>query len=199
MKILVVGATGTIGKAVADRLAEQHEVVRAGFNSGDVTVNLEDITSIKAMFKQVGELDAVVSTAGNAAFAALAEHSDDSYQLALNNKLMGQINLFRVGQDYIRRGGSVTLTSGILSRHPMPGSASISMVNGALESFAKAASLELEQLRINVVAPAFVKETMVMMGMDPTPGISAEDTAIAYEAAVTGDMSGLTLDVPDYL
>ncbi len=198
MKILLIGATGTIGKAVAARLSS-HEVVTAGFGSGDVQVDLGSIESIKAMFEQVGEVDAVISTAGNAAFASLADHTEENYQLALNNKLMGQVNLLRFGQGYIRQGGSITLTSGILSRQPMPGSASISMVNGALESFAKAAALELDQLRLNIVAPAFVTETMEMMGMDPTHGISAANTAIAYEVAVTGDMSGQTLDVTDYL
>lgn len=199
MKVLVVGATGTIGKAVADRLAAQHEVVSAGYSSGDVHVDLSDVASIKAMFTQVGEVDAVISTAGNAAFAALAEHTDNEYQLALNNKLMGQVNLLRLGQSNIRKGGVLVLTSGVLSRQPMPGSASISMVNGALESFVKAAALELDQLRINAVAPVFVKETMAMMGMDSADGVSAANTAIAYEVALNGEMTGQTLDVPDYL
>lgn len=195
MKILLIGATGTIGKAVAQRLSAQHEVIKAGFSSGDVQVNLEDIHSIKTMFEHVGQVDAVISTAGQASFAPFVALSDDDYQLALNNKLMGQVNLLRIGQSYIHAGGSITLTSGVLSRQPMPGSAAISMVNGALESFVKAAALELEHIRINVVAPAFVKETMAMMGMDTEHGISAADTALVYEKALTGTMNGQTLDV----
>jgi len=199
MKILVIGATGTIGKAVAAALNNNHEVIAAGYSDGDVTVDLGSAESIRAMFEQVGKVDAVISTAGQANFGPLATKTDADYQLALNNKLMGQVNLVRIGQDYINAGGSITLTSGILSRQPMPGSASISMVNGALESYAKAAALELENLRLNVVAPAFVKETLEMMGMDATHGISAVDTAKAYVAAVNGEMHGETLDVPDYL
>ncbi|WP_028865884.1 short chain dehydrogenase [Psychromonas aquimarina] len=199
MKILIIGATGTIGKAAAKLLSEKHEIVAAGYSDGDVKVDLGNPESIKAMFEQVGEVDAVVCSAGLANFAPLALHSDQDFELALNNKLMGQINLFRIGQNYITQQGSITLTSGILSRQPMPGSASISMVNGALESFVKAAALELEQLRINVVAPGFVKETMVMMGMDPSSGISAADTAKVYAVAVNGNMHGETLDVIDYV
>lgn len=199
MKILVIGATGTIGKAVAAALKNENEVIAAGYRDGDVTVDLGSAESIRTMFEQVGNVDAVVSTAGLAQFGPLATQTDEDYQLALNNKLMGQVNLVRIGQDYINAGGSITLTSGILSRHPLPGSASIAMVNGALESYAKAAALELENLRLNVVAPAFVKETMEMMGMDPTPGISAQDTAKAYVVAVNGEMHGETLDVSDYL
>lgn len=199
MKILVIGATGTIGKAVADRLSNKHDIIAAGYRDGDVTVDLGNAESIKAMFEKTGSVDAIVSTAGLANFGPLSEQSDADYTLALNNKLMGQVNLIRIGRDFVNNHGSITLTSGILSRQPMPGSASISMANGALESYVKAAALELENIRVNVVAPAFVKETMEMMGMDSTYGVSAVDTSIAYDVAVNGDMHGETLDVTDYL
>lgn len=199
MKIMVIGATGTIGKAVAERLGKENDVIAVGYSDGDLQVDLGSSLSIEELFEKSGPVDAVISTAGLANFGALNEQTDADYQLALNNKLMGQVNLVRIGKDYINAGGSITLTSGILSRQPMPGSASISMVNGALESYAKAAALELENLRLNVVAPAFVKETMEMMGMDSTHGISAADTAKAYDVAINGQMHGETLDVPDYL
>ncbi|MDI3325571.1 short chain dehydrogenase [Pontibacterium granulatum] len=199
MKIMVIGATGTIGKAVAERLGKENEVIAVGYSDGDLQVDLGNSLSIEELFEKSGAVDALISTAGLANFGALNDQTDADYQLALNNKLMGQVNLVRIGKDYINAGGSITLTSGILSRQPMPGSASISMVNGALESYTKAAALELENLRLNVVAPAFVKETMEMMGMDSTHGISAADTAKAYAVAVNGRMHGETLDVPDYL
>lgn len=200
MKIMIVGATGTIGNAVSTLLAKDHEIVRVGFDDGDYQADLGSKASIVALFDAVGPVDAVISTAGLADFGPLAELDDAAFELALSNKLMGQVNLVRVGADKINENGSITLTSGILARDPMPGSAAISMANGALESFAKAAALELDRgVRINVVAPAFVKETMEMMGMDPTHGLSAADTAKAYQAAVEGDANGLTLDAPDHV
>lgn len=200
MKILIVGATGTIGKAVAERLSEKHEIIRAGHRDGDHQVDLGSKASIEDLFNSVGTVDAVISTAGAANFAPFNELDDAAYELALSNKLMGQVNLVRVGRDHVSDGGSFTLTAGVLSRQPIPGSLVISMANGALESFAKAAALELDRgLRVNVVSPVFVKETMEMMGMDPTPGISAADTAKAYQAAVEGDSNGATLDAPDYI
>ena len=200
MKILIIGATGTIGKALADALSPSHEIIRAGYSDGDIKVDLGSKTSIEAMFNSTSQVDAVVSTAGLAGFAPFNDLDDAAYDLALGNKLMGQINLVRVGQNHINDGGSFTLTAGILSREPMPGSVVISLANGALESFAKAVALELDRgLRVNTVSPVFVKETMEMMGMDPSPGLSAADTAKAYVAAVEGDMNGETLDAPDFV
>ena len=199
MKILLIGASGTIGKAVANRLGEGHELIRAGFSDGDVKVDLGSIESIKSMFTEVGHLDAVISTAGVANFGAFDQLPDDEYQLALSNKLMGQVNLIRLGRGYMNQGGSITLTSGVLSREPMHGSVAVSMVNGALESFVKAAAIELNNFRLNVVSPVFVKETMAMMGMDTSSGLSADDTAKAYVSAVMGTAHGMTLDAPDYV
>lgn len=199
MKVLIVGATGTIGKAVAEALSPKHQVIRAGFSEGDVQVDLGSKTSIEAMFKAVGEVDAVVSTAGLGAFGRFDEFDDAAFDLALSNKLMGQVNLVRIGRNHVSDGGSFTLTAGILSRQPMPGSVVLSMANGALESFARSAALELDRdHRVNTVSPVFVKETMEMMGMDPSSGLSAKDTAKAYVAAVEGSLSGQTLDAPDY-
>ncbi|WP_120501586.1 short chain dehydrogenase [Roseovarius sp. EL26] len=200
MKILIVGATGLIGGKVADSLSENHDVIRAGYSDGGVKVDLGSKASIEAMFKTVGKVDAVISTAGLAGFAPFNDLDDAAYELALGNKLMGQVNLVRVGQSYVNDGGSFALTAGILSREPMPGSVVISLANGALESFAKATALELDRgLRVNTISPVFVKETMEKMSMDPSSGLSAADTAKAYVAAVEGNMNGETLDAPDYV
>lgn len=199
MKILIVGATGLIGGAVADALSANHEIIKAGYSDGDVKVDLGSKASIEAMFTSIKTVDAVISTAGLAGFAPFNDLDDAAYELALNNKLMGQINLVRVGQNHINDDGSFALTAGILSREPMPGSVVISLANGALESFAKAAAQELDRgLRVNTISPVFVKETMEKMGMDSSTGLSAADTAKAYVAAVEGTMNGEILDAPDY-
>ncbi|AZQ85170.1 short chain dehydrogenase [Colwellia sp. Arc7-635] len=199
MKILLVGASGTIGQAVEKSLTTHHEIVTANYSGGDIQVDLGNVESIRQMFETAGSIDAIISTAGVANFASFTDLTETDYQMALNNKLMGQINLIRFGQSYINTGGSITLTSGILSREPMPGGSVISMANGALESFVKSVVLEVDRYRVNVVAPIFVKETMAMMGMDTEIGLSASDTAKAYVAAVTGKMHGQILDAPDYL
>ncbi len=200
MKALIIGASGTIGKAVAKSLDSKHDVIRAGFRDGEYTVDLGSKDSIEKLFNSTGKLDAIICTAGVANFAPFNDLDDVAYDLALANKLMGQINLVRIGQNHLNDNGSITLTSGILSREPMQGSVVISTVNGALESFTKAVALVLVRgLRVNTVSPVFVKETMVMMGMDPAPGLSAIDTAKAYQIALESKKNGEVLDALDYV
>ncbi|MEA3410400.1 MAG: short chain dehydrogenase [Pseudomonadota bacterium] len=200
MKVVLVGATGTIGQKVRERLEDRHEVIPVGHKGGDFQVNIAEKESIRSLFDQVGEVDAVISTTGLAAFGPLHELTDDQFSVGWNNKLMGQINLLRVGQAFVREGGVIVLTSGLLAREPIPGSASVSAVNGAIDSFVKAAALDFgERLRINAVSPIFVKETMEMMGMDSSSGITAADTAKAYQAALEGSMTGEVIDVRDYV
>ncbi|MFC5586136.1 short chain dehydrogenase [Nitratireductor kimnyeongensis] len=199
MKILLIGATGTIGKAIATELKD-HDVLAVGNSSGDYQVDLNDNVSIEALFDKTGKVDAVISTAGSIVFAPVKDLTEAQYNEAVAGKLTNHLNLFRIAQNYITEGGSFTLTSGDLAQNPMPGGAAVSMVNGALDSFAKAAALETgKALRVNTVSPHFVKETMEMMGMDSTSGISAADTAKAYRHAVESTESGQIFDVPNYV
>ncbi|HJV66596.1 MAG TPA: short chain dehydrogenase [Geomonas sp.] len=199
MRIIVVGATGTIGKAVVKSLASEYEVVRVASKSGDFRVDMTRKDSIDKLFKEVGSFDALVCAAGVARFGALSELSDEDFQLGLNGKLMGQVNLVRVGVEYINDNGSFTLTSGILSHQPMAGSASISMVNAGIEGFVRAAALELPRgIRINVVSPPWVKETLVALGMDSSNGMPAERVAQAYRASLAGTRSGTVINARDF-
>ena len=98
MKIIVIGATGTIGRAVVYLLAPHHDIVKVGFKSGDLQVDIASKDSIRKLFQSVDSFDAVVSAAGMATFGSLDELGDEDYMLGLSNKLMGQINPVRESQ-----------------------------------------------------------------------------------------------------
>lgn len=196
VKVLLVGATGTIGSAIDTALSQRdHVVVRVGHASGDHQVDLADPVSIDALYGEVGQVDAVICAAGVAEFGTLQALDQEDYRASLDNKLMGQVNLVRAGLAYVGEGGSFTLTSGNLSREPQPGTVAVAMVGGALDAFARAAALDLDGRRINVVSPGWVKETMESMGMDPEPGVPADEVAATYLEALEGDMSGEVLVV----
>jgi NAD(P)-dependent dehydrogenase (short-subunit alcohol dehydrogenase family) len=195
MNIVVIGATGTVGKAVVQALSERHTIIPVGRSSGDYQVDLASKTSIEQLFGTLASFDAVISTAGSAKFNALSDLTDEDFQFSLANKLMGQINLVRVGLSYINDNGSFTLTSGVLSTEPIPGSAAISLVNAGLEGFTRAAALELPRgIRVNVVSPPWVSETLAAMGQNPDTGMPAAQVATAYVESVESQRNGETLD-----
>lgn len=159
MKILIIGGNGTIGKTVAAHFKENNEVVIAGRNSGDVTVDIADSHSINEMFEKTGKLDAIICIAGEAKWADFKDLTEEDYYIGLKSKLMGQVNLVRIGKDYLNSNGSITLSTGILADDPVVQTASAAMVNGGIHSFVQAAALELENgIRLNVVSSGMVED-----------------------------------------
>ena len=198
MRVLVIGGSGTIGEAVVQAL-HGHEVLSAHRGSGDLRVDITSAESIRRMFAQVGRVDAVVSCAGGGAWKPLDQLSDDDFEMSLHYKLMGQVNLARYGVDSLADGGSITLTSGVLSQEPMVGSTAVSLVNAGVEGFARAAALDLPRgIRINVVSPPWVSETLAAMGQDPAGGMPAADVARAYLESLKPGVQGQVLDARRY-
>ena len=193
MRILVVGASGTIGRAVVAELEDRHDVVSAGRTSGAVRMDITVRESIRSTFEKIGSVDAVVSAAGSVKFAPLAEMGHSDYTLGLEDKLMGQVDLVLIGRDYVSEGGSFTLTSGVLDSDPIVAGSSASMVNGALNSFVRAAAIEMPRSqRINVVSPGVIEEAMddyapFFRGFEPVPAARA---ALAYAKSVEGAQTG---------
>lgn len=161
MKILIIGGNGTIGNKVSTHLAKKHEIIIGGRTAGDVIVDIDDSASITAMFEAVGNVDAIVCIAGEAKWAAFDSMSEEDFYIGLKSKLMGQVNLVRIGQNYLNAGGSFTLTTGILADDPVVMTSSPAMVNGGIHSFVKAVSLELKNgHRINVVSSGLVEDAV---------------------------------------
>jgi NAD(P)-dependent dehydrogenase (short-subunit alcohol dehydrogenase family) len=199
MKIIVIGSTGTIGRQVVKLLLRGHEIVKVALRDADFQVDIKSKASIEKLFREVRPFDAVVSAAGLAKFGTLDELSEEDYMFGLGDKLMGQVNIVRIGRNYINDKGSFTLTSGVLSQNPIPGSSSVSMVNAGVEGFVRAAALEMRNgVRVNAVSPVFVKETLEAMGMDSSKGMPAEKVALAYKESVEGLRNGEIIDVRDF-
>ncbi|MAZ40433.1 MAG: short chain dehydrogenase [Legionellales bacterium] len=193
MKIIIIGGTGTIGKAVINELSPRHEIICVGQSHGDIQVDISDITSIQSMYAKVNDFDAVILTTGKVHFGDLKEMQAKEYEIGLKNKLMGQINVVLEGMKKINNNGSFTLTSGIINRDPIQLGTSAAMVNGALDAFVKSAAIEMPKgIRINCVSPTVVTESLdkyapFFRGFEPA---SAERTALAYAKSVEGLQTG---------
>lgn len=179
MKILLIGATGSIGKILTPALKQKHEVITAGRGSGDITVDISSVTSIENLFKQINNIDAIVCAAGDSATTDLSVLTEEQFNKGIKQKLLAQINLVLIGQNYLNSNGSFTLVSGKMGDKPAKGSAGKSVVNGGINSFVLAAALEMPRgIRVNAVSPAKVID------------IAATDLVAGYLQAIETSSNG---------
>lgn len=189
MKIVVIGATGTIGTALVDALAADHEVVRVS-GRGAIPVDLADPASIEDLFATVGDIDGVIAVAGSGRPTGLADPSDDDYFVGLDSKYLGQIHLVRHAARRLNGGGFVTLTSGVVPPGE-PGLSFAAAVNAGLDGFVPAAASEMPRgIRVNAVSPGWISETLESMGRDGATGTPVSEVVRAYEGLVAGTTSG---------
>jgi NAD(P)-dependent dehydrogenase (short-subunit alcohol dehydrogenase family) len=196
MRILVIGASGTVGRAAVKALEDRHEIIKAGRTSGDVKVDLTDAASIKALFAKIGQVDAIVCAAGHSHFGPLSAMTEKDFRKGLDDKLMGQVNLVFIGTEHVADGGSITLTTGVLDRDPVRGGANAASVNGAVSAFVRSAALEMPRgIRINVVSPALLEESVTRYA-GAFPGhlpVNSARVGLAYVKSVEGAHTGAVI------
>ncbi|CAN5160716.1 short chain dehydrogenase [soil metagenome] len=160
MKIIIVGATGTMGMHLAGAFEKEHEIVRVSSKGGDIQADITSPESIEKMYKQAGPFDALICTAGPTYVGPWKSMTDKEFRKGIDGKLMGQVNLVLIGQHYINPKGSFTLITGALTDEPQLNFANASAANGAVEGFVKAAAIELENgIRINAVSPTVIEDS----------------------------------------
>lgn len=200
MKILVIGGNGTIGKTIVAHYARDHDVLVAGRSTVEYSINIEDSKSIESLLNKTGKLDAIICAAGEAKWAPFLELSEEDYYIGIRSKLMGQVNLVRIGLNYLNPNGSITLSTGILADDPVVKTASASMVNGGIHSFVQAAALELQDgKRLNVVSSGMVQDAYekyksYFPGHSPIP---MEKVVKGYVRSVEGKGNGQVIRIYD--
>ena len=192
MKILIIGATGIIGKPLFDALQKEHEVFGAYRSSTEYAVDTREADSIKQLLNKLPKLDAVINVAGSAVWKDFDLLTEADYYVGIKDKLMGQVNLVHIAKDFLNPNGTLILTTGILADYAEPQSAGLALVNGALHSFVMAAAPNLKNnIRLNVVAPGAIKGTIaegeLFAGHLP---VSMEDVIEVYKNALNTLTSG---------
>lgn len=193
MKIVVIGASGTVGRAVTEVLSRTHDVIRVGRTKGDYQVDITSQESVQALFETIGRVDAIVSTTGNLFFGPLSTMTDSEFNQGLQDKLLGQVRLALTGQHYLNDGGSITLISGIIAHEPIAQGANAATINAGLEGFVRAAACELGRgIRINLISPTVLSESAeayesFFPGFESVPGATV---ANAFRRSVEGIQTG---------
>ena len=191
MKFLVVGSTGLIGSYVAKTLSKHGTVIGVS-RTTQISVDVKDPASIKAMYEKVGKVDAVASCIGKVAFKPVAELTYEDYLMGLKDKALGQVELVRAGIDFLNDAGSFTLMTGVLARDPIPSGSVAALANGAIESFTLAAAIDLPRgLRINTVSPnVLVEATSYHASFPGFHQVTAQSVADAYVKSILGKQTG---------
>ena len=162
MKVLVIGASGTVGSAITKKLQEGgHEVVAVSRKT-EPSVDIEKTEDLKAFLEAMDPVDHIVCTGGAVQFAegGLETLTDAAIYRGIDSKLMGQVNVARFGHKSIRKGGSILLTGGLVAYKPLfPNASHIGLVNSALNGFVICAGNDLQDVRLNVIHPPLIKET----------------------------------------
>ncbi|MEV7796115.1 short chain dehydrogenase [Streptomyces sp. NPDC087512] len=193
MRILLVGAGGTLGGAVREALTERgHKVIGVGRSGGDLVADVTDPEAVARLYEEAGALDAVAVAAGDAVFKPLGELTADDFTATFRGKALSQFELVRQGARHVAPNGSFTLVSGIISEQPIVAGAAASAVNGAVEAFVRAAAIELPPQRINAVSPTVAEESLpaygpFFPGMETVP---AARVATAYVRSIEGAQTG---------
>ena len=193
MRIIIVGASGRIGREVDRALSDRHDIVRVGMRSGDVQCDYTDNQSIFALFEKIGRFDSLISVAGgDSIFKSYHDLADADYRYGFERKFLGQIRLLQFGETMVRDNGSFVFTSGFLSHYPNIASVATGPLNAAIDTFVKSTAPLLDRgVRLNVVSPAPVVEP----GQEQTGLVTAVETAKRYVEAVESDMTGKVLRV----
>jgi NAD(P)-dependent dehydrogenase (short-subunit alcohol dehydrogenase family) len=191
MNVIIVGASGRIGKEVDKALSDSHEIIRVGVRSGDVQCNYTDTESVRSMFKTIGEFESLISVAGgDSTFKPFKDLTEEDYRYGFERKVLGQVRLLKFGEAFIRDNGSFVFTSGFLNHYPNPASIATGPLNAAIDTFVKnTASLLPRGIRVNVVSPAPIVEP----GQEGKGVVTAAETAKLYVEAVEGDITGKVL------
>ena len=195
MKIVLIGASGDVGRPVADALAhgERHEVIRVAHSRGEYRVDIGSDDSLAALFEKTGKIDAIIVAAGNVILAPIEKMTAADFLQGLQSKLLGQVRVALVGQHYLNDGGSITLTSGIAVDDPIAQGANAAASNAGIEGFVRAAACDFSRgIRINAVSPSVLTESMGRFApfFPGYESVAAARVAMAYQRSVEGVQTG---------
>lgn len=193
MKIVIIGARGAVGNTAVNALSDRHDIVTVGKTSGDIQVDLEDMESIRAMYKKVGKIDALVCAVGHGHFGPVHDMTGEQFMKGIKGKVMSQVNLVLAGFDFMNDGGSFTLTSGVLNRDPIRGGAAAAAANGAIDGFVKGAAVDMPRgIRINAVSPEVLEVSRQKYDgfFRGHNHVSNDAVGLAFSKAVEGCLTG---------
>jgi NAD(P)-dependent dehydrogenase (short-subunit alcohol dehydrogenase family) len=197
-KIIVVGATGKLGRVVVEGLQKDYEVIRAGRSGPDLKIDAFDFESVSDILASVGPFDGLVSCIGGTPFKTFEELTMDDFAAGLSTKCFSQLNLAKAAIPFLSENGSITLTSGIIGDEPIIAGSCAAAANGALNMCVSTLAAEYAgKLRINVVSPSIIENSVDHYGMlfDGFEPSSNESIIHTYRRTISAPITGRVMSL----
>jgi NAD(P)-dependent dehydrogenase (short-subunit alcohol dehydrogenase family) len=192
--VIVTGASSGMGAAVARELGRRgahvtlqgRDPARLGAVAADITasggqslvapVDLEDLEGVPSLVTQAlerwGRVDGLVLNASLFDPRPLAETTLDSIQRQWNTNVVSHLLLVQAAEPYLAEGASLVFVSSTTGLAGFPGCSAYSATKGATEALSRALAVELgaRRVRVNSVAPGFVRTPMLTPILEAAPG-----------------------------
>ncbi|EMN7213436.1 SDR family oxidoreductase [Vibrio vulnificus] len=153
---VVLGGTSGIGAELAKQLESDHTIVHVA--SRQTGLDISDEKSVYHYFETIGAFDHLIVTAGSYAPAGkVVDVEITQAKYAFDTKFWGAVLAAKHGARYLKQGGSITLTSGMLSRKVVANTYVKAAINAAIEATTKVLAKELAPIRVNAVSPGLTK------------------------------------------
>lgn len=172
--VLIVGGTGGIGRALAERYAKLGSDViitsrdegRAAATAAEIGPNVRGIAldiaepeKIAGMLSDIGEIDRLLIVAVERDHNSVRNYDIAKAKRGVTVKLVGYTEIVHTMLDRFSKDASVVIFGGLAADRPYPGSTTITMVNGAVRSMIKTMAVELAPIRFNAIHPGIIGDT----------------------------------------
>jgi NAD(P)-dependent dehydrogenase (short-subunit alcohol dehydrogenase family) len=203
-RVLIVGGTGGIGRALAERYASlgsdvvitSRDADRAAATAAEIGPNVRGIAldiaepeGIAGMLAGVGQIDRLLIVAVERDSNTVRDYDIAKARRAVTVKLVGYTEIVHAMLDRFSEDASVVIFGGLASERPYPGSTTITMVNGAVRSMIKTMAIELAPIRFNAIHPGIIGDTPAWAGK--------HEALEAVRARTPGGRLATTEDVVD--
>lgn len=188
---IVTGGNSGLGFATAKKLCDngiktyiigrskdktENACAEIGPNAIPVIFDLNDLGGIPAMIADIakdGNIDILVNNAGINQKKDFIEVTDEDFESIIHTNIK---SVFAISREVVKvmqnhGGGNIVNISSMASQYGLPKVIAYTASKGAIEAMTRAMAVELAQygVRVNCVAPGFIKTKMSAKALDSDP------------------------------
>ena len=158
-KVLIIGGTKGIGKAIVSEVIEQHEVVCLSRNISDFTHNNYKHIKFDVLndeFPEIESLDTLIYCPGTINLKPISSLTLDDFRYDFELNVIGAVKAIKKYLNLLKKSEnpSILMFSTVATKLGMPYHSSVSVSKSGIDGLVKTLGAELApKIRINAIAP----------------------------------------------